>query len=106
MTNREKRALKRQFDSQVSWERNAAAAGQSWVPPEIASGMTRPIEPEPLYQVIVQQAGGGGLLPVGPRVLKPVAEEFAAVINKFVAAGKEKTWRNAQVIACLTKGVQ
>lgn len=96
MTPRQQRRFRQQFAAQVEQERNGKP-----VDPEIAARMTKPKVDQPLWQVIATRRDGGGQLAVGPMMLKPYAEEFAAVINRYIIDGKEKIWSNA-VVAPMT----
>jgi len=93
MTSREKRRFREQFAAQVEQERNGAP-----VPGEIAALMTKPKLPEPLYQVVVTVAETGALLPVGPAMMRDACGMFAEAVNKQVALGRERIWKNAAVI--------
>ena len=99
MNRRERRAFRAQWDQQINWERNATAAGQSYIPAEIAEGMTKPKD-ETLWQVVVSRKTETGHQPlvVGPAMIRDAAGTFAEAINKMVAAGREKTWTNAIVV--------
>lgn len=59
--------------------------------------MTRPKTDQTLFQVVATVRETGRAIAVGPMMLKPYAEEFAAVINKTIIDGKERTWSNAAV---------
>ena len=99
MLTRAQRRFKKQFDDQVRLERNGAP-----VPPEIAARMTKPKAPDELFQVVVTHAVSRRLIPVTPMMRKDMCEEFAKAVNVHVAAGKEKTWMDAQVVACTPIG--
>lgn len=49
-----------------------------------------------LYQVQVLQQGKP--TPVGPRMLKPMAEKFADTITAQIKKGAEKHWREPIVV--------
>lgn len=93
MTPRQQRRFRKQFQAQVEAERNGAPAD-----PELAARLTKPKQPDWLHQVVVTVKDSGRMLPVGPMMLKPYAEELASVINRFVAEGKERTWSSAAVV--------
>ena len=96
MTSRQKRAFKAQYEKQLNEERNGAP-----VPPEIAARMTPEKKPEVLWQVVVSLGPTALPLRVGPQASQDFAEFFASTINAQVAAGREKTWRNAVAVPCL-----
>lgn len=102
MNRREKRRFKAQWDSQIEQERNGAP-----IPGEIAARMTKPKEQEALFQVTVENRQGR-LLPVGPMVVRQVADEFRAAINTQIALGQEKMWRNPIVVPCtlISQGIK
>lgn len=54
-------------------------------------------EQQTLYQVTV--LWNGKRIPVGPRIIKPIAETCAAEIRKQIALGREKLWSDPQVVA-------
>jgi hypothetical protein len=93
MTPRQTKRLRRQFAEQVERERNGAP-----VPGELAERMTRPKPLDPLYQVVVTVAETGKLLPVGPAMHRDACGMCAAAVNKQIALGHERTWKNAAVV--------
>lgn len=93
MTPRQKRRFLRQFQAQVEQERNGKP-----VDPEIAARMTKPKDPDQLWQVMATLRESGKQIAVGPMMLRPYAEELAATINRFVIEGKERVWSNASVV--------
>ena len=93
MTPRQQKRFRKQFAAQVEEERNGKP-----IDPEVAARMTKPKPVEPLYQVVATVKQTGEKIPVGPMIIKPVAEDFAATINRFIVDGKEKTWSNAVVV--------
>lgn len=94
MTSAQRRAFRRQWEAQLNEERNGAP-----IPPEIAARMTQEKPLERLFQVVVERPLPLAPLAVGPCVIREVADELAATINACVAAGREKHWRNATVVA-------
>ena len=63
------------------------------IPAEIEARMTKPKVLEELCQVWVE-AKGRGIIPVGPKVNRAVAEEFCAAIKMQIINGREKFWTN------------
>lgn len=52
-----------------------------------------------MYQVNVTVIDGGYQTPVGPRFdKKQIVEEYCAKVNRAIAEGREKNWRDARVI--------
>lgn len=96
MSRRQRRAFKRQWDSQIEQERNGAP-----IPPEIAARMTRPAEPQQLYQVVVTKVADRLPLRVGPMMTQDACGAIAEAINKQVALGRERTWADAVVVPCM-----
>lgn len=57
-----------------------------------------PIAGQHLYQVVVMVKGRP--VPVGPRVQRAMADEWAATIRRNIASGKERDWSDPQVVSC------
>ncbi len=61
----------------------------------------RPVRTKPvihdLYQLFVTRNEDGRRICVGPRVIKPVVEEFCQAVNLMIASGKEKAWREPSI---------
>jgi hypothetical protein len=93
MTPRQQKRFRKQFAAQVEEERNGKP-----IDPEVAARMTKPKPVEPLHQVVATVKETGEKIAVGPMVVRPVAEEFCATINRFIIDGKEKTWSDAVVV--------
>jgi len=93
MTSREKRRFREKFAAQVEQERNGAP-----IPGEIAALMTKPKLPDALHQVVVTLAGSGALLPVGPAMNRDACGMFAEAVNRQIAVGRERVWKNAAVV--------
>jgi hypothetical protein len=93
MTPRQKRRFLKQFQAQVEAERNGAP-----IPGDVLERMTKPKQPEPLHQVMVTVKDSRRMLPVGPMMLRPYADELAATINRFVIDGHERMWSSAAVV--------
>jgi hypothetical protein len=93
MNRRERRAFRRQYETQINEERRGAP-----IPGEIAALMTKPKAPDRLYQAVVETADGKTIL-VGPATPNEGAiGAFVEAVNRAVLAGVEKTWRKAEVI--------
>jgi hypothetical protein len=61
------------------------------------------MEKQELWQVHVE-LGTGKRIPVGPRMVKPMAEDFAVAIRAQIALGREKVWRDPQVLPARPNG--
>lgn len=57
---------------------------------------------EPLYQVHVELRDGKAI-PVGPKMVKHMAEEFLMAINTKIVQGKEKEWANPTLLPVRSK---
>ena len=90
MTRREKRRLTEQFRSQVERERNGAP-----IPGEIAERMTKPKDPEPLYQVGVTVRESGKLVFLGPMMCEGAVRGIVADVNKQIATSGRRDWSKA-----------
>ena len=63
--------------------------------------LSKPKPKQPLYQVIVQTKSGR--LPVGPMMTESVCSILAGQIAEQIRLGREKTWRDPQVIPIITE---
>lgn len=70
------------------------------IDPEIAARMTKPKEPERLYQVHVDVKGAKRPLPVGPKIGRDAAEMILAAVNGQICLGKLPAWGNARLEPC------
>lgn len=96
MTPRQQRRFRKLFAAQVEEERNGKP-----LHPELLAQMTKPKLEQSLFQVIATVKDTRRQIPVGPMMVKSVAEDLAAVINRCIIDGKEKLWSNA-VVAPMT----
>lgn len=94
MPTRQERRLRRQYEEQIRLERNGAPTEVLY--PKISARMTKPAPTASLWQVWVKDRERG-LIPAGPAGNRAWAEEYATVINTFIAAGREKQWLKAEV---------
>lgn len=90
------RAQRRQYDEQISLERNGAP-----VPGDVAARMTKPKAADVAYQVFVDIKGEVGSRPVTPKFIGAGGEEatgrICETINAQICLGKLKGWGNARV---------
>jgi hypothetical protein len=93
MTPRQKRAFRKQWDSQIEQERNGAP-----LDPEVAARMTRPKDEDTLYQVNVTMRSDRTVRPFGPRMIQEAAGLFCEAINKQIVLGTERSFINAVVV--------
>lgn len=95
MTSRQKRALQRQFESQVNEERNGAP-----VPPQVAARMTKPKPTQLMYQVAVDwvnEDGSKEIVAASPAVdQKDCADMFCAMIESQL--GRLPMMKNPRVL--------
>lgn len=54
---------------------------------------------QPLHQVTVEQAGVR--IPIGPRQPRDGCERFMEAINRQIALGREKGWKDPQIAAVI-----
>lgn len=101
MTPREKRRLKAQFDEQLRLER--LGAPPDYIYPGISDRLTKSKPKELLWQVWVETKAKR-LIPFGPAIGRAVADQLASTIRRFVAEGKERDIRDAQVFPCVVLG--
>lgn len=94
MNSRAQRRLMRQYEDQLRLERNGAPP-----PPDILAKMTKPKDPELLYQVRVDVKGEARPLPVGPKMNLEAAEMILVAVNSQIALGKLPAWGNTRVEA-------
>lgn len=61
------------------------------------------IKNEPLYQVWATEIQSGKLVPMPmfPRVMKDVADEYASTVRMMIAAGKETRYKDPESILYL-----
>lgn len=65
-------------------------------------GWKSPFRNVQLAQVCVEPTDGSPPLLVGPAMIKPIADEFCAVIKDQIARGFEKNWSNPHVLVIRT----
>lgn len=91
MTRRERNRLREQFRSQVEAERNGAP-----IPGDIAELMTRPKEPERLFQVGVTVRATGKVAFLGPMMNEDAIRSICADVNKQILAAGRSDWTKAE----------
>lgn len=94
MLNRSQRRtqnrMREQFRKQVEAERNGAP-----IPGEILELMTKPKEPDLLYQVGVTVRDTGKTVYLGPMMSEDAIRNIAADVNKQIAIGVRRDWTKA-----------
>lgn len=92
MTRREKRRLYAQYLSDIEQDRNGRP-----IPGEILERMTRPKEPDQLWQVMVRERATGDFIPMGPMACKDAAGMWAEAANRAILAGNQRDWLIAEI---------
>lgn len=90
-TRRQKKRLYAEYLSNIEQERNGRP-----IPGEIAELMTRPKEPDMLWQVMVFDRDAQVLVPMGPMMNKDACGISVEAINRQIAQGQRRDWTKAE----------
>lgn len=89
-TRRQKKRLYSQYLSDIEQDRNGRP-----VPGEIAELMTKPKEPDQLWQLMVTVRGTKRMVPLGPMMCKDAVGISVEAINRQIAQGQRRDWTKA-----------
>ena len=90
-TRRQKRRLYKQYLSDIEQDRNGRPT-----PPEIAARMTKPKDPDELWQIMVHDRDANVLIPMGPMMSKDACGISVEAINRQISQGQRRDWTKAE----------
>lgn len=94
--------LREQLRKQIEAERNGAP-----IPPDILAKMTKPKEPDALWQVMITERDSGNLVPMGPMMCADACGMMVEAVNKQITMGQRRDWKKAEAypMTAISNGV-
>jgi hypothetical protein len=93
MMKRSERRLREQLRSQLEQERNGKP-----IDPQMRVRMTKPKDPEQLYQVMVMVRATKQMVPLGPMMNKDACGISAEAVNRQILTSGRFDWSKAEVV--------